>query len=161
MDMLTAAVLLATPVFAQDSRPDSLSLSLTSDKAHFSGSIPIALTLTLENRSSHDITVNKRMAHPGPELMLDIEDMRGDKLRWLPAAPPPPVTRNDFTVLGSGQKLVLPISGVEIGLYDKLKRDHQYRVKARYQNTEDGGRFNYAAWTGSLMSNTIIFEWKG
>ncbi len=159
--ILTAAALFAIPAMAQDSVQDSISLSLRSDKVSYSTSDPIAFTVTLENRSLHDITVNKRMAHPGPDLMIDIEDVMGDKLRWLPAAPPRAVTRNDFTVLTSGQKLVLPISGVEIGLFDKLKRDRTYRVKARYENTEDGGRFNHKAWTGSLTSNTIVFEWKG
>jgi hypothetical protein len=161
MNMLTAAVLVATPVFAQDSPSDSLSLSLTSDKAHYSSRDPITLTITLENRSLHDITVNKRMAHPGPDLMLDIEDVLGNKLRWLPAAPPPVVTRDDFTVLSAGEKLMVPISDIEIGLFDKFQRDHRYRVKARYQNTEEGRKFNYTAWTGSLTSNTIMFEWKG
>ena len=101
------------------------------------------------------------MAHPGPDLMIDIEDVMGDKLRWLPAAPPPVITKDDFVVLNSGQKLVVPISDLEIGLYDKFKQGHQYRVKVRYQNTDDGGKFDYTAWRGSLTSNTIMFEWKG
>lgn len=159
--ILTAAVLYATPAIAQDSPHDSISISLRSEKAHYSSSDRIALIIILENRSFHDITVNTRMAHPGPDLMIDIEDVMGKQLRWLPAAPPPPVTREDFTVLNSGQKLVLPISGVEIGLFDKLQLDHKYQVKARYQNTDDGGKFNCAAWIGTLTSNTILFEWKG
>ena len=159
--ILTAVVLCATSAIAQDSPQDSISISLRSEKAHYSSSDRIALTITLENRSFHDITVNKRLAHPGPDLMIDIEDAMGNHLRWLPAAPPPAGTRNDFTVLNSGQKLVLPLSGVEIGLFDKLQLDHTYRVKARYQNTEDGGKFNYAAWIGTLTSNTVSFEWKG
>lgn len=161
ISMLTAGVLSATSALAQDSPSDSLSLSVRADKTHYSSSDRIALTITLENRSPHDITVNKRMAHPGPDLMIDIEDMTGDKLRWLSAAPPPVVTKDDFVVLSSGQKLVVPVSDLEIGLFDKFKRDHTYRMKARYQNTEDGGKFNYVAWRGSLTSNTIMFEWKG
>ncbi|MGC3974768.1 MAG: hypothetical protein QM771_10345 [Nitrospira sp.] len=119
------------------------------------------LTIILENRSSRDITVNKRMANPGPDLMIDIEDLMGNRLRWLAAAPPPAITREDFTVLRAGQKLEVPISVLQIGLFDKLKRKQMYRMTARYQNSETGSKFDYSAWTGSIISNTLLFEWEG
>lgn len=161
MILLTAVSLsVAVSTIALGSPPDSVSLSLTSDKAVYSKGESIKLTIVLENLSLRDVTVNKRMAHPGPDLMTEIVDSMGGKLRWLPAAPPPVVTKADFTVLSSGQKLIVPISDLESGLFDKFKRD-VYRVKVRYQNTDRGATFNYAAWTGSLVSNTITFEWKG
>ena len=143
------------------SPPDSVSLSLSSDKSVYSKGESVKLTVILENLSVHDLTVNKRMAYPGPDLMIDIMDSMGNKLRWLAPAPPPIVTKEDFTVLKPGQRLVVPISDMEDRLYDKFKVETEYRVKVRYQNTESGAKFNHAAWTGSLLSNTITFRWKG
>lgn len=162
MIILTAVLLsVAVSTIAVGSPPDSVSLSLTSDKAVYLQGESVKLTIVLENLSLRDVTVNKRMAHPGPDLMIEIVDSMGNKLRWLPAAPPPVVTKADFTVLSSGQKFIVLISDLESGLFDKFKRENEYWVKVRYHNTENGATFNYAAWTGSLVSNTITFEWKG
>ena len=152
----TAAVALAQNVL-----PESLAISLSPAQGHERGCENVALTITFENRSSHDVTLNTRMANPGPDLMIDIEDLRGNRLRWLPPAPPPTITRKDFAVLGPGQKLEMPIAVLQIGLFDKLKREQKYRMTARYQNSETGSKFNYAAWTGSITSNTILYEWEG
>jgi hypothetical protein len=161
ISLTSVLVSVAASTIALGSPLDSVSLSLSSDKAVYLKGESVKLTIVLENLSFRDVAVNKRMAHPGPDLMIEIEDSMGNKLRWLPAAPPPVITRDDFTVLSSGQKLVMPISGLEIGLFDKFRRENKYWVKVRYQNTENGAKFNYAAWTGSLVSNTITFEWKG
>ena len=161
MVLLTALLLsIAVSTVAFGSPPDSISLSLTSDKAIYFKGESIKLTIMLENRSLRDVTMNKRMAHPGPDLLTEIVDSSGNKLRWLPAAPPPVVTKADFTVLGSGQIITATLSDLERALFDKFKQD-VYRVKVRYQNRDNGATFNYAAWTGSLVSNTITFEWKG
>lgn len=160
--ILMAALLpIVALAVAQNSLEDFLALSLTSAKVHYFGGENVTLTITFENRSPHDITLNKRMANPGPDLIVDIEDVMGNRLRWLPAAPPPMITTEDFTVLSAGQKLEMLISVLQIGLFDKLKREQKYRMTVRYQNTETGGKFNYAAWTGSITSNTILFEWEG
>lgn len=145
----------------QNALAEPLALCLSSAKVHELDGENITLALTIENRSAKDIVLNKRMANPGPDLMIDIEDLRGNRVRWIPPAPPPRITREDFTVLSAGQKLVMPISILQIGLADKLKREQKYRMTARYQNTETGSQFNYAAWTGSITSNTILFEWGG
>ena len=156
-----AALLIAAVALAQNSLDDFLTLSLTSAKGHGFLDENLALKVTFENRSAHDIALNKRMANPGPDLMIDIEDLMGNRLRWLPAAPPHTITREDFTVLRAGQKLEVPISVLQIGLFDKLVRKQKYRMIARYQNSETGSRFAYAAWTGSITSNTILIEWEG
>ena len=70
------------------------------------------------------------MAHPGPDLMIDIMDSMGNKLRWLAPTPPPIVAKDDFTVLKPGQKLVVPISDLENGLYDKFKVETEYRSRS-------------------------------
>jgi hypothetical protein len=158
--ILLSSTIFAIAAVAQDSFSDTVAITLTSAKATYSASDPVALTITLENRSPRAITINKRMAHPGPDLMIDIEDVLGNKFRWLPSSPPPLLRRKDFTVLGPGQKLAFSISDLEIGLYDKFETDHTYRVKVRYQNTEDGHEFSYAAWTGSVTSNGIMFKWR-
>lgn len=159
--LMVVVISFATSAIAQPSSQDSIFLSLASEKVNYIHGESVTLIVTLENGSPHNVTVNKRMAHPGPDLMIEIEDSMGSNLRWLPAAPPPAITRDDFIVLSPGQNLVMPISDLEIGLFDKFQREHKYRVKVRYQNTENGRKFNYAAWTGSLTSNTIMFEWKG
>ena len=157
----TAVLLGVLSTVALGSPPDSLALSLSSDKSVYSKGESVKLTIVLENLSLRDLTVNKRMAHPGPDLMIEIMDSMGNKLRWFAPNPPPIVARDDFTVLKPGQKLVVPISDLENGLFDKFKGETEYSVKVRYQNSESGAKFNYAAWTGSLLSNTITFQWKG
>lgn len=160
LPLLAALLSIAAVALAQNTLDDSVALSLSS--ARVSGHDGnVTLTITFENRSTHDITLNKRMANPGPDLMIDIEDLMGNRLRWLPSAPPPTITREDFTVLRAGQKLKVPISVLQIGLFDKLKRKQKYRMTARYQNSETGSKFNYAAWTGLITSNTILFEGEG
>lgn len=161
LPLLAALLSIAAVALAQNTLDDSVALSLTSANVHGLHDENVTLTIIFENRSAHDITLNKRMANPGPDLMIDIEDLMGNRLRWLPAAPPPTITREDFTVLRAGQKLEVPISVLQIGLFDKLKRKQKYRMTARYQNSETGSKFNYAAWTGSITSNTILFEGEG
>ena len=158
--ILISSTIFAIAAVAQDSPSGAVAVTLTSAKAAYSASDPVALTITLENRAPHAITINKRMAHPGPDLMIKIKDVLGNQFRWLPPSPPPVLRRKDFTVLSPGQKHAFAISDLEMGLYDKFETDHTYRVRVRYQNTEDGHAFGYAAWTGSVTSNEIMFEWR-
>ena len=159
--LIVAVLSIAGVGLAQIAVAEPLALCLSSAKVHEPDGENITLTITFENRSAKDIVLNKRMANPGPDLMIDIEDLRGNRVRWIPPATPPRITRKDFTVLSAGQKFEMPISILQIGLADKLKREQKYRMKVRYQNTETGSQFNYAAWTGSITSNTILFEWEG
>ncbi len=148
-------------VLASSSDSALLGLTVSPEKSFYLKGEPISLTITLENLSINDLVVNRRLSYPGPDLMIEVTDQLGNRLRWLPAAPPPSLGKSDFVVLNPMAKVTVQISDLESDLFDKFTQENQYSLKVRYTNTDDGSRFNYRAWTGSIVSNTIDFRIGG
>ncbi|MDP9132191.1 MAG: hypothetical protein M3M98_03540 [Nitrospirota bacterium] len=139
----------------------ALTLILAADKTVYTSGDRIALTIRLENMSAQPLTINRRLAYPGPDLTVEITDPRGVRLRWLPPSPPPPVQESDFVQLHPGQQFQVRFPDIGRHLFDKLERAGDYQAKAMYRNTDTGAQWNSSAWTGSLESPVIIFRWGG
>lgn len=137
----------------------AMTLQLNADKAQYTSTDRIDLTITLENKSEQLLTVNRRLAYPGPDLMIEITDPAGTSLRWLPAAPPRPVEESDFVQLHPGAHVQLTMPDIGRHLFEKFKRVGEYRARARYRNEDSGGRWHHAAWTGAVESQVITFRW--
>jgi hypothetical protein len=140
---------------------DSLTLSLFIDRAVSTSREAVDLTLVLHNTSTQALIINRRLAYPGPDLMLEIVDAQGVRLRWLPPAAPPPFTRSDFVRLDPGEEFHLKLPDVGRHLFDKFEPGRDYQVRAIYRNEESGSQWHYAAWIGSLESRPITFRWGG
>ena len=160
MRILVSFVLLVATTAAFGAS-DSLSLSLFIDRALSASREAVDLTLVLHNTSTQALIINRRLAYPGPDLMLEIMDPQGVRLRWLPPAPPPSLTRSDFVRLDPGEEFHLKLPDIGRQLFDKLEEGSEYRVRAVYRNDEPGSQWHYAAWTGSLESRPITFRWGG
>jgi hypothetical protein len=135
-----------------------LSLKIRLDKEVYRSGEPIRVTLALKNMCDTPLLINHRIAlwH---EIRLHIKDNKGLTLRWLPPAPPPPLTINNFSTLAPQQQLSWEIGNVNQILYDKLVPGI-YMITATYQNTS-GEELGIHAWTGQLESNPVSFEVAG
>ena len=154
--LLSFLMLLSTEAMAVS---PALTLLVSADKAQYESGDKIDLTITLENRSGQPLTINRRLAYPGPDLTIEMNDPTGAGLRWLPPAPPPPVEESDFVQLRHGQQLQVMLPDIGQHLFDKVKRSGDYRVRAMYRNQDGGAQWNRAAWTGAVESNVITFRW--
>ena len=137
-----------------------LTLTINLDKKVYNLNEPIVIKVDgiIENSSQTELIVNTRFAFPGPDLYLRFTSDAGKVLRWLPAAPPLPLTRLDFKTLGPGEKtdFTLIIHGSD--LYDKLDVG-TYVAQATYINSA-GDKFGLDAWQGKINSNKVSFKIK-
>lgn len=137
----------------------ALTLLLGADKAQYKSGDRIDLTVTFENKSEQLLTINRRLAYPGPHLKVEITGPAGRGLRWLTPAPPPPVQESDLVQLPPGQHLRVTLPDIGRHLFDKFDRPGDYRMRAMYLNQDNGGQWNRAAWTGAVESNVITVRW--
>lgn len=158
---VVALLMLLTTDAAIATTPAGLTLSLTTDKPLYRSGDRIDLSIMLENRSGEPMTINRRLAYPGPDLTVEITDPSGMRLRWLPPAPPPPVLESDFVRLGPGQRFEVTLQDISRHLFDKLERTGEYRATATYRNQDGGSQWNHVAWTGSIESRVVTFQWGG
>jgi hypothetical protein len=141
---------------ATHANEDTLTLTVGPERQVYHLGGPILITVGLQNTGRMPVTVNKRLELSRPELQLQIEDEQGQKARWLPPVPPPPLTASDFVDLAAGQSLTAPI---EIGRHlSSPLRPGRYTAMATYSNSDRGAAFGLRAWTGTVTSHAISFE---
>ncbi len=139
----------------------AVTISLVADRASYGIGDRIELTMTLVNTSGHPLMINRRLAYPGPDLIVEIRNAQGTSLRWLPPQPPPPLEQADFVELHANQQVTLTIPDIGRHLFDKFTQGEDYRVRAKYHNQDSGSQWGYAAWTGTVESGAITFRWGG
>jgi hypothetical protein len=147
----------ATVADTAQAKDSTLTLTLGLERQIHHLGEPIHVRVVLQNTGRVSVTVNKRLELSRPELRLDIEDERGQKARWLPPVPPPPLTASDFVDLAAGQSL--PATQIEIGRHlSGPLRPGRYTAVATYSNSARGAAFGLRAWTGTVTSQAISFE---
>ncbi len=118
---------------------------------------PMTIALTLENRSSRAVTVNARLSLADPAVdgcavTFALSGPDGAEIPFFHFVNVPPSDREDFVTLAPGQRLER-----EYDLYSgfSIMRAGVYRVRAQYENQDDGSSFSLSAWTGTLESNLL------
>lgn len=134
-----------------------LTLTINLDKKVYNLNKPIEIKVDgiIENISQTELIINTRFAFPGEVNLKFISDS-GKTLRWLPAVPPRPLTRQDFKILGPGEKTNFTLIIYGSDLYDKLNLG-PYVAQATYVSSA-GDEFGLNAWKGRIYSNKVSFE---
>jgi hypothetical protein len=138
-----------------------VTLTIATDKYSYLQREPVNVAVALANTSGESLVINKRMAYPGPDLVIEITDPKGALLRWHPPAPPSPVISSDFVRLEPGQEFQVRLSDIARHLFDPFRLAGEYRVRAVYENREAGTQWHHAAWTGTVQSPAITIRWGG
>lgn len=163
MENYKSSVLVVDEGEKEESHHDSsketlLTLTINLDNKVYNLNEPIEIKVDgiIENSSQTELIINTRFAFPGPELYLNFISDAGKVLRWLPAAPPRPLTRQDFKTLRPGEKTNFTLIIYSSDLYDKLNLG-PYVAQATYVNSA-GDKFGLNAWKGRIYSNKVSFE---
>lgn len=106
----------------------------------------------IKNVSKSDEIINTRFLFP-TDIDMTFEDEKSEVLKWLPPAPPRPLTKNDFRTIRPGQQVEFNLNIYSTNFYGKLKSG-TYKIKAKYKNSS-GDEFSKNVWSGILESNTI------
>jgi hypothetical protein len=143
----------AMPVLADINVPLELSIQTNSDVYHTGE--PIDVTITLKNTSDAPVTVVNRLDFPHPELRMKITDANGHRLTWLPPIPPRPLGKEDFTKVSADEAIASTTRDIGKHLSDR-PQPGTYSVVTTYTNEHPGKEFGLHAWTGSIISNTVV-----
>lgn len=103
------------------------------DKAVYHPEDEIHVQGTLTNIAKKELIVNTRCSFPA-DIFLTIKTENDTILKWLPPAPPRPLTKDDFRLIKPGEEINFRLSFYSSFLYDKLE-DGKYTIQARYTNS--------------------------
>lgn len=118
---------------------------------------PLDVFVNLTNICDHSITINQRFYHIGPDIFINIYDVSGKQLSFLPHGPPPPVTEDLFKQLDPHKIVSFSVKNIAVGLYDKLTPG-TYKLNIVFKNIlrkADGFSIE------EFKSNTLTFTVKG
>jgi hypothetical protein len=146
---------LSSAIADEFGREGNLELWIRLDKPTYNAGEPVRLKLTLKNRTTEPLAVNRRF---GLSREIEVELFKEPE-GFQDFGPPDkgfPFRKEDFIVVNPGEDLEQTIVLTErLALPMKAGA---YALRAFYRNSESGKRFGLTAWTGEVVSNRLSFQ---
>lgn len=137
----------------------TLGISLILERNSFYIHEDIFVKVRFNNRSPKNIFINTAFNLYMDETSLTFNIVLPDGKKSKETIPlfgkRPVLNKDDFRLIESGGYYE---SEIPINKWYEMNKLGNYKIRAKYHNSNDGKEFNLQAWTGDIFSDELVFK---